>query len=88
MARGREGAAKRARERIRKEKQDAKRARRHGTDDDAGGDEAPPVDEAGLMEEFRVVSERHAAGRLDDEAYEQERHRIFVELGIETEDDG
>ena len=40
------------------------------------------------MEEFRVLSERHADGLLGDEPYAQERHRIFVELGIETEEDG
>ena len=87
MARGREGAAKRARERIRKEKQDAKRARRHESSDETP-DDTPPVDESRLMEEFRVLSERHAAGALDDDAYQEDRHRIFVELGIETEEDG
>ena len=40
------------------------------------------------MEEFRVLSERHAAGEVDQASYDEERHRIFVELGIETEDDG
>jgi hypothetical protein len=39
------------------------------------------------MEEFRVVSERHAAGGLDDEAYAEERHRIFVALGLESDED-
>jgi len=40
------------------------------------------------MEEFRVLSERHADGLVADEIYAQERHRIFVELGIETDEDG
>ena len=40
-----------------------------------------------MMEEFRELSERHAAGRVAEDVYNQERHRIFVELGIETEDD-
>lgn len=88
MARSREGAAKRARERTRKEKQDAKRARRHRTADESATADASPVDEAKLMEEFRVLSERHAAGHLDEDSYGAERHRIFVELGIETEEDG
>ena len=39
------------------------------------------------MEEFRVLSERHAAGNVTDELYAEERHRIFVELGIESDDD-
>ena len=88
MARGREGAAKRARERVRKDKQDAKRARRHGSRNDDSSDDAPQIDESGLMEEFRMISERHAAGHIDDDAYQAERHRIFVELGIETDEDG
>jgi hypothetical protein len=87
MARGREGAAKRARERIRKERQDAKRAKRHGGGEDP--EPAPPhVDETALLEEFRVLSEGHAAGHMQDADYEQNRHRIFVALGIETEEDG
>lgn len=88
MARGREGAAKRARERVRKERQDAKRARRHGAGGDAPDDPTPVVDETALMEEFRVLSERYAAGHVDHDSYEADRHRIFVELGIETEQDG
>ena len=40
------------------------------------------------MEEFRVLSERNAAGELNDDTYIQERHRIFTELGIESEDPG
>jgi hypothetical protein len=40
-----------------------------------------------LMEEFRLLSERHAAGLLDESAYQTERHRIFVDLGIETDDE-
>ncbi len=36
------------------------------------------------MEEFRVLSERHAAGHVSNDLYTEERHRIFVELGIES----
>jgi hypothetical protein len=54
--------AKRARERARQDRKEAKRIRRDA-----------------------------AASALDtgfsDEAYQLERHRIFVALGIETEDD-
>lgn len=39
------------------------------------------------MEEFRLLSERHAAGQLDEQKYKDERHRIFVELGIESDED-
>lgn len=88
--RGREGVAKRAKERARQERQEAKRLRRQGgaeetQDAEENGDAVP--DEMALMEEFRLLSERHAAGLLDESAYQTERHRIFVDLGIETEDE-
>lgn len=81
--RGREGMAKRARERAREEKQEAKRIRRQAAVEDTENQDAP--DEEALMEDFRRLSERHAAGNLTDSDYEAERHRIFVELGIETD---
>lgn len=83
MARGREGVAKRARERARQEKQEAKRQKRwnpEATDDVA---EAP--DEAALMEEFRELSERHAGGLVSNDDYAAERSRIFGELGIDVD---
>jgi len=76
--------AKRARERVRKEQQDAKRERRHSTSRAVVNPE-DARDEALLMEEFRLLSERHAAGHIAKAFYDQERHRIFGELGIETE---
>lgn len=81
MARGREGMAKRARERARQERQEAKRERRETlADEDTSPD---PADEARLMEEFRLLSERRAASRVSEDDYESERERIFAELGIE-----
>jgi hypothetical protein len=88
--RGREGVAKRARERARQERQEVKRQRRQGGTDESPGPEPSdtvPPDEMALMEEFRLLSERHAGGFLDEAAYQKERHRIFVDLGIETDDD-
>ena len=85
--RGREGAAKRAKERARQERQEAKRQKRWESPDETEATSAEPVDEMALMEEFRLLSERHAAGLLDDAGYETERHRLFVELGIETDDE-
>ena len=86
---GREGVAKRAKERARQERQEAKRQRRQagpeeGSDTEAVDPEAP--DEMALMEEFRELSERHAAGHVSEDDYSAERHRIFVELGIESDD--
>jgi hypothetical protein len=85
VARGREGVAKRARERARQEKQEAKRQRRWNTEPADDAAEAP--DEAELMEEFRVLSERHADGLVPDDEYAAERVRIFGELGIQVEAD-
>lgn len=83
--RGREGVAKRAKERARQERQEAKRLKRQaGPDSDDDAVEAP--DEMALMEEYRELSERHAAGRVSEDDYTAERHRIFVELGIESDE--
>lgn len=82
--RGKEGMAKRARERARQERQEGKRLRRQaGSEATEAAVEAP--DEAALMEQFRLLSERHAGGQVGEKDYEDERHRIFVELGIEDE---
>ncbi len=85
MARkGREAALKRARERARQEKKEAKREKVEARK----ADETPvePVSESDLMEEFARLSELHASNQISAAAYEDERRRIFVELGIETED--
>ena len=73
-----------AREQARKKKQAAKRERRHSPSPSETDPVATP-DEDGLLEEFRILSERHAAGQIDQAHYDQERLRIFGELGIETE---
>lgn len=83
--RGREGMGKRARERSRLEKQEAKRLRREAAADDAS--RSPVVDTAGLMEEFRRLSEKHEAKVVSEAFYLEERRRIFSELGIETDED-
>ena len=83
--RGREGIAKRARERARQQKQAAKRERRQGAAlaDTAADVDAP--DEAALMEEFRILSERRAAGNVSEDDYSDERQRIFEQLGIDSD---
>jgi len=81
--RGREAMAKRARERARQERQQAKKQRRQAAAEAAASAEIP--DEGRLMEEFRVLSEKHAAGQIAHDVYEKERNRIFDELGIENQ---
>lgn len=84
MARGREGMAKRERERRRQQRREAKHLRRETIAAEPGGPD--PADEALLMEQFRLLSERHAAGLVTEAAFRLERHRIFTELGIEAEE--
>ena len=85
MARkGREAALKRARERARQEKKEAKREKTVARKQDEL--ESDPIPEKDLMEEFALLSERHASNRISLDEYETERRRIFAELGIETED--
>lgn len=76
--------AKREREKIRQERQEAKRLRREALALEPTPD---PADEARLMDEFRLLSERHARGGVSEMTYETERRRIFVELGIEKSED-
>ncbi|HEX6221351.1 MAG TPA: hypothetical protein VF115_09670, partial [Acidimicrobiia bacterium] len=81
--RGREAALKRAREKARQDKQEAKRERRAARD--AEDPSSDSVDEQALMEQFAQLSERHEADQISTQQYAEERHRIFVELGIESD---
>lgn len=84
--RGREGMAKRARERARQERQENKRAKRELEPDEQSAEATDAPDEAALMEEFRLLSERHAAGQVSIDNYLEEKKRIFVDLGLESDD--
>ena len=70
------------REKARQEKQAAKRARRLDKEEDGlETEEAPDLD--ALMEEFRIISEKHAAGELESEEFEERRDEILMQLGVE-----
>ena len=72
---------KRQRERAKKEKAAAKRARRHARPDDEDVvDEGPSEDE--LLEQFRVLSEQRDAGTVTSEDFEARRLEIFEQLGL------
>ena len=82
MARSGETFAKRQREKARQEKQAAKRAKRlAGDEEGVETEEAPDLD--ALMEEFRIISEKHAAGELESEEFEERRDEILMQLGVE-----
>lgn len=78
--RGQQSAEKRRIDKMRQEKQAAKRERRHGGGE--GGD-GEAVDTEAIMERFRILSEAHAAGKVSDEDFEPARHQLMVELGVE-----
>jgi ATP adenylyltransferase/5',5'''-P-1,P-4-tetraphosphate phosphorylase II len=73
---------KRQRERAKKEKAAAKRARRHARDDgdEDVADDTP--DEDALLERFRLLNEQHAAGTVTTEEFEEQRKEIFELLGL------
>jgi hypothetical protein len=75
---GSETFQKRERERKRQERAAERRERRETrkTTDEA------PVSTEELMEQFRILSEQHAAGAIDNATYEAERSEIFVQLGV------
>ncbi len=83
MGRSQESMAKRARERRREQRQEEKQRRREALAAETTALE--PEDSARLMEEFRVLSERHDAGQVNEMKFATERQRILAELGIEDE---
>lgn len=83
---GRESFEKREREKKRQQRSAAKRERRE-TRAEHRGDTAP-VDSAELMERFRVLSERHAAGAVSNEQFDEQRRQILTELGLDVAADG
>ena len=83
MGRGGESMEKRRIQKQRQEKKAAKRDQRA----ERAGEEKEPVDEAELMERFRLLNERRADALVDDETFEKERHAIFVALGLEEATD-
>lgn len=79
--RGHEAALKRAKERARQEKRAAKLERQQTRQTDLP--EAGQVDEQALMEKFARLSELHANDQISTDQFNEERTRIFSELGIE-----
>jgi hypothetical protein len=76
---------KRARERTRQEKQEAKKEKRDARSEEEGP-QLPAADESALMEQFARLSEKYSSDQITESDYESERHRIFVELGIESDE--
>ena len=83
---GRQSWEKRQREKAKRDKQTAKRAEREERKNTSAEDDAPDVEgpsEAELYERFAKLSQKHAAGDIDDEAFEEKRAELFEQLGLE-----
>ncbi len=81
---GREAAAKRARE-VRRAQQKVDKLERKDAARTAEPDAI--VDESALMEEFAALSEKLENKQVSPAEYADERHRIFVALGLENDDE-
>lgn len=79
----RESLQKRAREKARQEKQAEKREKRQTSNSDGGN--VSRAKEAALMEEFAELSARLEAAEITSDEFNEERERIFGELGLETD---
>ena len=82
MAKSREAALKRAREKARLDKRQAKLAKKAAQQSEA--DEGEVIDEQALWEQFARLSERHESDQISTNQFEAERRRILEALGIET----
>lgn len=81
--RSRESFQKRAREKARQEKQEAKRARRQASSE--VDEDVSRAEEDALMAQFAKLSERFEAEEISLQRFNEERERIFGELGLETD---
>ncbi len=81
--RSRESFQKRAREKARQDKQAEKREKRRSSSPD--DENVSRAEENALMEEFAALSARLEAEQITPDQFEQERERIFGQLGLDTE---
>ena len=81
--RSRESFQKRAREKTRQEKQAAKREKRHSSSSD--DETVTKSEETALMEEFASLSARLESDQITSDEFNEERERIFGELGLQAD---
>ena len=84
MARSSQSFQKRAREKARQEKKAEKMAKRLSESAD-DGDNLSKVEEDALMQDFAALSARYESDEISAEHYNEERQRIFSELGLESD---
>ena len=82
MASSPQSYQKRQRELRKKERKAEKQAIRHGRSaaKKESTDEGP--DEDALLEEFRVLNEKFAAGEVEQDDFEYRKAEIFAEMGL------
>ena len=82
MASSPQSYQKRQRERRKKERKAEKQAIRHGRSaaKKEMADEGP--DEDALLEEFRILNEKYAAGEVNEEDFEYRKAELFHQMGL------
>lgn len=78
--------AKRSRELARQQKKEDKQERQEARSEAVT--KLAPDDETVLLEEFADLNDRYAADLVSEADFTEERHRILVALGIETDEEG
>ncbi len=82
MASSPQSYQKRQRELRKKERKAEKQEIRHGRSAAKKADYDEGPDEDALLEEFRVLNERFAAGEVDQDDFEFRKAEIFAEMGL------
>jgi hypothetical protein len=84
VAKSSQSFQKRAREKARQEKKAEKLAKRQSrsADENSG---LSKVEEDALMQEYAALSARYESEEISTKHYKEERQRIFVKLGLESD---
>lgn len=82
MASSPQSYQKRQRELRKKERKAEKQAIRHGRSAAKREAEDEGPDEDALLEEFRVLNEKFAAGEVEEDDFEYRKAEIFHEMGL------
>ena len=82
MASSPQSYQKRQRELRKKERKQEKLAIRHGKSASKAAEKDEGPDEDALLEEFRLLNEKFAAGDVKEEDFEFRKAEIFAQLGL------
>jgi hypothetical protein len=82
LARSPQSYQKRQRELRKKERKAEKLAVRHGKSSESNDEVDDGPDEDALLEEFRLLNEKFAAGDVAEDDFEFRKAEIFAKLGL------